>query len=186
MNQKQLTNHSTVGKHPDRLSHPAITAGRIGHAEEPSDKSAGGFSSTLRSLLLPLAATAATGLMTVTVMTAAAGSSPDPTALIPALSVAALALSSLAGGITAGLCRRDRAVANSLISGCLLTALLCLMGLLGGGDQGAGASFSPTIAWLVRLIPVPVCALGGVLTRPRPQKNTHKAGNHPARRHEKR
>ena len=182
MNQKQLTNHSSVGKHPDRLSHPALSAGRIGHAEEPSDNSAGGFSSTLRSLLLPLAATAVTGLLSVTVMAAAAGSSPDPTALIPALSVAALALSSLAGGITAGLCRRDRAVASSLISGCLLTALLCLPGLL-GGTQGADALFSPTVTWLIRLVPIPVCALGGVLTRPRPHRTTHKAGNHPARKH---
>ena len=183
MNKKQLTNQSTVGKHPDRLSHPALSAGRIGHAEEPSDHSADGFSSTLRALLLPLAATAVTGLAAVTAMTAVAKSGPDPTALIPMLSGAALTLSSLAGGITAGLCRRGRAVASSLISGCLLTALLCLIGLIGGGSQGAGASLSPAIPWLIRLLPVPISALGGLLTRPRPQKTTHTAGNYPARRH---
>ena len=180
MNHKHLTTHSAVGKHPDRLSHPAVTAGRIGHAEEPSDHSAGGFSSTMRALLLPLAVTVAAGLAAVTVSAAMAASSADPTALIPPLSVAALVTAALAGSITAGLCRRTRAVASALISGCLLTALLCLAGLLSGGADAPWAELSPAIPWLIRLLPVPVSAVGGLLTRPRPQKNTHTAGKHPA------
>ena len=186
MNQKKLTNHASVGKHPDRLSHPALAAGRIGHAEEPSDHRSGGFSRTLRNLLLPLAVTAATGLVSVTATTAVAGRSPDPTALIPALSALSLALASFAGGLTAGLCNRASSLAGSLISGGLLTALLCLIGLLSGGESagngGVWSAFPPIVAWLIRLAPLPIHALGGILTRPRPQKVTHTTGGHPARR----
>ncbi len=178
MNRKITSNQPTVGHRPDRLSHPALAAGRIGHAEEPSDDRsydrADGFSALLRRLLLPMAASAATGLVAVTALTAVAVGSSDPTTMIPLLSSAALLLSSLAGGITAGLCRRERAVAGSLVSGCLLAAVLCFVGLLGG--EGSAVS------WLIRLAPIPVHAVGGLLTRQRPAKPTHTAGKHLAHR----
>lgn len=175
MNPKQLTKHASVGKHPDRLSHPALTAGRIGHAEEPSDQSAGGFSRTLRNLLLPAAVSAATGLVAVTALTAVATSSaPDPSALVPALSAVALALASFAGGLTAGKCHGERAMAGSLISGSLLAALLCLIGLVsGGGHAGTWSAYPGAVVWLIRLAPLPIHALGGLLTRPRPKKASH-------------
>ena len=195
MNHKLTSNQSTVGHRPERLSHPALAAGRIGRAEKPSDNRSrdrsqdrscgheGGFSYAARRLLLPLGVSAATGLLSVTALTAAAAGSPDPTAMLPLLSIAALALSSLAGGIAAGLLRRERAVAGSLVSGCLLAAALCIVGLLASQrtvqplwEQGS------VLAWLIRLIPIPVHGIGGFLTRQRPERPAHTAGNHPSHR----
>lgn len=179
MNQKQLTDHPSVGKHPDRPSHTAISARGLGHAEEPSDDIEGGFSRILRRLLLPLAVTAVAGLIFVTALTVAAFNSPDPTALVTPLSAAALALASLVGGITAGKCHGERAVAGSLISGCLLAALLCLLALLIGGEaQG----MPPAVAWLIRLATIPVHMIGGILARPKQKPATHTAGKHPSHR----
>ncbi len=176
MNHKSITKHSSVGQHPDRLSHPASATGRIGHAAEPSDSQADGFSHILKALLLPTAASAVTGLGAVTIMTAIAGAGPDPGSLIPILSAAALAIASLAGGITAGLCRRDRAIPASLVSGCLLSAILCAIALIGGGSPSATwPEASPAVPWLIRLAPIPIHALGGLLTRPRPVKASHTA-----------
>ena len=176
MNRKSITKHSSVGNHPDRLSHPAPASGRIGHAAEPSDSQADGFSHILRALLLPIAASAVTGLGAVTVLTAIAGAGPDPGAIIPVLSVVALVIASLAGGITAGLCRRDRAIPTALVSGCLLTVILCAISLMGGGSRSATWSeVSPVVPWLIRLAPLPIHALGGLLVRPRPQKAAHTA-----------
>ena len=183
MSQKQLNRHTSAGKHPERLSHPAIASGRIGHAAEPSDPHAGGFFHTLKGLLLPFAVAAATGLGAVTLLTVAVGNHPDPSGLIPILGAVALTLSSLAGGIAAGLCNRDRAIAGSLVSGGILTALLCAVGLIFGGQTaGIWSAYPPIVAWVIRLVPLPIHALGGVLTRPRPQKASHTAGGHPARR----
>ena len=183
MNHKSIVKHSSVGNHPDRLSHPAPAAGRIGHAAEPSDPHAGGFFHTLKGLLLPFAVAAATGLGAVTLLTVAVGNHPDPAAMIPILGTVALTLSSLAGGIAAGLCNRDRAIAGSLVSGGILTALLCAVGLIFGGQTaGIWSAYPPIVAWVIRLVPLPIHALGGVLTRPRPQKASHTAGGHPARR----
>lgn len=183
MNHPKLPHHATLGNRPERLSHPTLAAGRIGHAEEPPDHHAGGFSRTLRSLLLPLAVTALTGLIAVTGLSALASKSSDSAALIPVLSVLSLTAASLAGGITAGLSKREQAMAGSLISGCILTALLCLTALAGGGETtGAWASYPPAIPWLIRIAPIPLHTLGGFITRKRPQKATHTAGKHPVRR----
>ncbi len=178
MNQRQLTKHASVGKRPDRLSHPALTAGRAGHAEEPSDTQAGGFSRILRRLLLPLAVTAASGAAIVTAMTAAACQSPDPTALITPLAMASLGIASLVGGITAGKCGRDNAVGSSLASGVLLAAILCLISLVGRGDA---AGLPTAAAWLLRLSPIPFHLLGGIMARPKKKPASHTAGKHPAR-----
>lgn len=177
MNHKSITKHSSVGHHPDRLSHPAPAAGRIGHAAEPSDQKTDGFSHILKPLLLPIAASALTALAAVTLMTAIAGASPNPGPLIPALSAAALAVASLAGGITAGLCRRDRSIGAALISGSLIAALLCAVALVGEGTTPTSPEASPVIPWLLRLSPIPLHALGGLLTRPRPKKASHTAPN---------
>ena len=176
MNQRSTIHHSSVGKHPDRLPHPALTAGRSGRAEEPSDTQAGGFSRALRKLLLPLAVTAISGAVFVTVLTAAAYQTPDPTALVTPLSMAALGLASLAGGITAGKCNRERTMLGSMVSGCLLAVILCLVAWMGGVSQGM-------IAWLTRLSTVPIHLVGGFVTRPRKKSVGHTAGKHPSIAH---
>ena len=177
MNQKQLTNHSSVGKHPDRLPHSALSAGRFGHAEEPSDEIAGGFSRMIRKLLLPLAAAALAGLIFVTALAVAAFQSHDPTSLVTPLSVVALGLASLVGGMTAGKCYGEGAAAGSLVSGGIFAAVLCLVALLGGGEMNG----IPTVlAWLIRLATVPVHLIGGIIARPKQKPMTHTAGKHPS------
>ena len=174
MSQRQLTKHTSVGKRPDRLSHPALTAGRVGHAEEPSDN-AGGFSRILRRFLMPLGVTAGSGAIAVIAMTVAACQTPDPTALITPLAAAALGIASIAGGITAGRCSPDNAVGSSLVSGVLLTAILCLIALPGGGDT---VDLSTAAAWFIRLSPIPFHLLGGIMARPRKKPASHTAGKH--------
>ena len=165
--QEPLHKHPSVGKHPDRLAHPALVAGRDRHAEEPSEQRAGGFSAFCRGIIRPMAVAAAAGLAAVTALAGFAYGNADPTALIPALSAAAVAVASLAGGLTAGLGRRRQALGASLIVGLILSALLCLGGLWAGGGT--------PLAWLTRLLPLPVCAVSGLLTRARPQKAAHAA-----------
>ena len=178
MNRKSLHTslhaHPSVGKHPDRLSHPALSVGRDGHAEEPSEHIAGGFSFTVRGIGISLLASAVAVLPAITAMTAVACRSEDPTALIQPMAEVAVAIASLSGGLTAGLCRRERAVAASLSVGVILTVLLCLLGL----RSGVGTP----LVWATRLLPLPVCALCGFLTRARPRQNTHRAPHSLSRR----
>ena len=167
MTHKQLNAKKTasIGKHPDRPSHPALPSGRVGYDREPSDRSAGGFSATARRFILPPLVTAVTALAAVTVSAAVAAGTPDPTALIPVLGPVATAVASLAGGITAGLCYRERATAASLVWGGCLAAILCLAGFCAGWG-GAAAS-------LTRLMPLPICGMGGFLTGRRKKKAGH-------------
>ena len=169
MAHKQLNarSHASVGKHPDRPSHPALSSGSVGYVQEPSDSRAGGFSATLRRWLLPPVLSAATAALTVTVMAAVtAARSADPTALIPLLAPVVTAVASLVGGVVAGLCHRERALPSALLYGGILAALLCLAGL--------GAEPSNATAWLTRLMPLPLHALGGLFTRTRPRKAAHR------------
>ena len=161
MAHKQLnhSSHPSVGKRPDHPSHPALGSGGVGEVREPSDHRSGGSSAILRRLALPPAVGIATALAAVTVMTAVAAKSADPAALIPVLAPVATAAASLAAGITAGLCHRQRAAPSAAVCGVVLAALLCLVGLITG--QGSA------VTWLTRLMPLPLCALGGFFTRPR-------------------
>lgn len=180
MNKRQVIHHSSVGKHPDHQSHPALVAGRTAHAEEPSDDIAGGFSRILCKLFLPLAVTAVSGAVFVTALTIPAYQSQNPTALVTPLSMAALGVASLAGGITAGKCGRERAVPGSLVSGCLFAGILCLIALFGSGEmQGIPTS----VAWMIRLAAIPVHMIGGFMVRPRKKPTTHTAGKHASHRH---
>ena len=76
-----------VGRHPDRPAHT-----RVRPSEEPSDTQAGGFSSVLRSYPIVLGITALTALLLITVAALILQNSPDPTALVPPVSAALLAV----------------------------------------------------------------------------------------------
>ena len=175
MNQRSTTHHSSVGKHPDRLPRPALTAGRSGRAEEPSDTQAGGFSSILRSYPVTLGITVLTALLLITASALILYNSPDPTALIPPMSAAVLAVAALIGGITAGKLNPSTPVPASLICGGLTAALLTLVALFVGGE-------GDLLTWGIRIGILPLHLLGGILTRPKPKLPTHTAGNHPSRR----
>lgn len=185
MKQRQLSAHrgavhpavpTSVGKRPDRLSHTALTAARAGHAEEPSDVRAGGFSRVWRRILLPLGCSVGAEIVMITALAVAVHRYPDPTALIFPVSAAALGLSSLVGGITAGKCNGRGAVKGSLFSGCLMAAILCAAALLMSTDR------TSAMDWLLRLSPIPWHLIGGLLTRPRKKPSAHTAGTHASRR----
>ena len=159
-----------VGRHPDR---PAPT--RVRPNEEPSDTKAGGFSSILQSYPVVLGITALAALLLTTVTAFILHNSPDPTALIPPVSAAVLAVSSLIGGMVSGKLNRAQPVSASLVCGGLTAVLLILISLFfeGKGDL---------LAWGMRMSVIPLHLLGGILTRPKPQAPTHTAGKHPSRR----
>ena len=162
-----------VGRHPDRPARP-----RVRQSEEPSDTQAGGFSSILRSYPLVLGATALTALLLTTVAALILHNSPDPTALIPPVSAAVLAVSALIGGVLSGKLNRASpasSVAASLVCGGLTAALLILISLFFGGK-------GDLLAWGMRIGVLPLHLLGGILTRPKPKAPTHTAGKHPSRR----
>lgn len=179
MNKSRHQYHPSVGKHPDRPSHPAHeSARRLGPAEEPSDTKAGGFSRTLCRWLLPTLLTPLIGLLTALLLTLALMQTPDPTALLLPASAVALGLTSLIGGILAGKLHGDMAVRGSLVSGVILLAILSLSALVVGGDGG----LSPLLAWLLRLSVLPLHALGGRISRPRKHSPAHTAGRHASKK----
>ena len=163
--QHQSKSHLPVGKHPDRPSHPALSAGRVGYAEEPSDRRAGGFSAFRWRWILPPVVSAVTATFAVTLLSALAVGNGDPNALIGILAPVATGIASLAGGITAGLCHRRRSVMTALLYGGAPAVILCLIGLSAG--QGT------PVAWLTRLLPLPLYVLGGFITRPGTPKARH-------------
>lgn len=164
---------SSVGKRPDR---PASTflRGRARH-EEPSADTAGGFSAILRGYPISLAVTVLSGAIFITAAAFAAYHSPDPTALIPALSAVALALAALSGGMTAGKLNPTCPLAASLFCGGV-TAVLMILPALALGSAGG------LIPWLMRIGMIPLHLLGGIVARPRRKGPAHTAKGHSARR----
>ena len=169
-NSSHHPSQNPVGRHPDR---PAPT--RVRQSEEPSDTRAGGFSSILRSYPVVLGITALTALLLTTVAALILHNSPDPTALIPPVSAAVLAVSSLIGGMVSGKLNRAQPVSASLVCGGLTAVLLILISLFfeGKGDL---------LSWGMRIGVLPLHLPGGILTRPKPKAPTHTAGKHPSRR----
>ncbi|MBP3667675.1 MAG: TIGR04086 family membrane protein [Clostridia bacterium] len=166
----QHTPHTSVGRRPDRPAHL-----RPRQNEEPPDAQAGGFSSILRAYPITLGITALSALLLVTASALAVYQCPDPTAWISPASAAALGISALVGGLVAGKLNPSRPVAAGLVCGGLTAALLILLSLCFGGE-------GDLLSWITRIGVLPLHLLGGILTRPKPQTPTHKAGKHPARR----
>ena len=167
------SNHPSVGRHPDRSAHTPIR-GRARPSEEPSDVQAGGFSSILRRYPATLGITLFTGAILLTVACLAVHNSPDPTAWIPYGASAALLLTALCGGITAGKLNPSSTVWAGGLCGCLSAALLTLAGLILGGG-----GFLP---WLLRLSVIPLHLLGSAVARPRKRAPSHRAGDHRSHR----
>ncbi len=146
-------------------------------------------------LLTPLV-TAAVGMALITVITAIAMSTPDPTALVRPLSVAALGVASLVGGVVAG--KRSvgsedarnangtrAAVLGGLVSGLLWAALLALISVLLPGGT-VDPPLPAVLPWLMRLGAVALHTIGAYIARPRPRMAVHTAaptGKHPSHRH---
>ena len=160
----------SVGRHPDRPARP-----RVRQSEEPSDTKAGGFSSILRSYPLTLGITALTAFLLITVAALILYHSPDPTAWVFPVSAAALAVSSLIGGIAAGKRNPSCPVAASLVCGGLTAAVLILLSLCFGED-------GDLLSWGMRIGILPLHTVGALLTRSKPQAPSHTAGKHPSRR----
>lgn len=158
--------HPSVGRHPDR---PART--RVRPTEEPSDTQAGGFSSTLRRVLIAVGITMLTAVLLTTAAAVALYNSPDPTPWILPVSAAALALASLCGGITAGKLNPTAPVAAGLLSGGLTAALLLLISLIFRERGGL-------VPWAMGSDALLASLMGSVWTRPRKRAPSHGTGGH--------
>lgn len=171
-----------------RSTHTALPARRTqGTTREPSAEEAGGFSHLLRKLPLTLGMTALLGAGLLTAAAALALWSNDPTALSTPLSLAALALTALGGGVAAGRRCPTSPVAASLAAGLSWALILTLLSLWVG--QGSPADGIPTgdsaaplggmavaLPWLIRAAVVALHCLGGRLSRPRREPPTHRRG----------
>ena len=173
---------SAVGRVPDRPSrasasgHARLSGGR---AEGPpasfEENATGGFSHLLRTLPLSVGLTAVLGLGCLTAAALVAHRSPDPTSVARPLALAALAVTSLVGGIIAGRRYREATVMSGLMAGGVLTVLLLLVSLI---TVSEGDLASPVLTWLSRLGIVLLHVLGGRLARPRTPAPAHTAGGH--------
>lgn len=167
--------HPSVGRYPDRPVHSTPVRVSSGQTDEPSGNTTGGFLSVLRSYPLTLAVTVLTALALVTIACFVAYRCPDSASLTFPASCIVLALASLAGGITAGKRNPNSPVTASLLCGGLTAALLIVLSWILDGEGGL-------IPWAMRLSPLPMHLLGGVLTRPRKKAPVHTAARHPSRR----
>ena len=168
--------HPSVGKHSDRSASPISRGQRAAkQTEKPSDHTEDGFSSVLKRIPLSLAVTALTGMLFLTVLSLAAHFSPDPMPLTQPLSVLALGLASLMGGLTAGRLSPGRPLSAALLTGGITALILLLLSLLPGEDGGL-------LAGLLRPATIPIHLLGGIISRPRKKQTTHTAGRHRNRR----
>lgn len=80
-----------------------------------------------------------------------------PLSAVTPLALAALGLGGLAGGLVAGLCRRQHGLAVGAVCGTLLTLLLLIVGL------ARGAGWSPGLAAIKWAVLTVCSAVGGVL-----------------------
>lgn len=167
------SHHTSVERHRDRSASTLRRRG-VESTEEPSHQAEGGFSSILRRYPVVLGVTALTGLVAVTVATLILYNSSDPTkGILPAASIA-LAIASLAGGITVGKMSPTAPRAAGLLCGGLTGGLLLIFSLL-WGDGGV-------LRWCMCGGALMLHLVGGAIARPRKKAPAHTTGKHHAHR----
>lgn len=180
---RQGRHSSAPSTHPS--AHRARTSADTRSVErrvsgEPSDASAGGFSRVLRTLPLTLGVTAVAGVLLVTIAAAIAYNSADPSACILPLAYGALGITSLVGGIVAGLCNREQALLGGVVSGSVFVLLVTIASLIcsGAAMDAMGGEASPLFSWLARLGVILIHMLGAYLLRARPEAAMHTSSAH--------
>lgn len=151
--------------------HP--TANRFAATENHGETSAEGtFSTSLMAALFALPITVAIGLVLLLIVTAVAYSQPDPDSLSTPLSLGALGLTSLLGGLVAARRGRSRGLFCGFLSGLLFTLLLLGASLFFGDDTKTQLTlgFSAPLTWGLHIVVVLLALLGAKIGSHRPEK----------------
>ncbi len=158
-----------------RSEHRQAPAASYTSTKEEASAEAG-LIRVLSAALFALPVTAAVGLILLLIVTAVAYANPDPDSLTTPLSLAALALTALLGGVVAARRGQGRTLLCGLMLGLLLTLLLLLLSLLFGDEARKQLTLGLTspVLWLLHGGVVFLSALGGKLGgRRRSQSNHH-------------
>lgn len=170
--------HSSSSRSAPTGSHASHRVSTRGPQKPPPDTE-GGFSGLFSPLPLTMLLTLGVGLVSLTLAAGLAYATPDPTRYMTPCAYGALALTSLVGGILAGVRGRPGSVLAGLVSGGLWALLLTIVAAV----LPSPAPISPVMPWLARLFVIALHLLGAWLTRPRPKAPAHTAGGHHASHH---
>lgn len=134
-------------------------------------KSVPSFGSLLQSALFG----AFVGLLSAGILALAATllcyRSNDPTAYLMPLALATLYLSAFLAGFAALKRHRTAVLPCALLSGLALSLFFLVLSFFWQGT--AEPSFSPALAWVLRILTLPAAALGGFCGRERQKKRRH-------------
>ena len=160
---------------PQGTKHRQAIAASYTSAKEDASVEAG-FARVLSSALFALPVTAVVGLILLLIVTAVAYADPDPDRLTAPLSLAALGLTALLGGLVAARRGQGRSLLCGLTLGLLLTLLLLGSSLFFGEEQRNQLTlgFPAPAIWLLRGGVILLSALGGKLGGRRNSQNKHR------------
>ena len=177
---------SSSGHHEKRTD-PRRTAVRSSHAtpdgqSHTEELAEGGIVSALFAALFALPLAVLIGFVLLLIVTAVAYANADPDALTTPLSLAALGLTALMGGMVSGV----RGYRHPLLSALLLGLLLLLL-QLGGSLFFSDAlreqltlGGSALLRWGLRIAVLPLSLLGGRIGKAR-HRDPHSRGRTPGR-----
>ena len=134
-----------------------------------------GLIHVLSAALFALPVTAAVGLVLLLIVTAVACANPDPDSLTTPLSLAALGLTALLGGLVAARRGQSRSLLCGATLGLLLTLLLLGASLFYGEDmrQQLTLGVSSPVSWSLHGGVVLLASLGGKLGGRRKTSSKH-------------
>ncbi len=148
-------------------SHPTALASRTA---ETSDSPL--FLTVLKSGLWGVGAALVVGLILITVTTAVAYANPNPSALIPALSLVSLLPSMFAGGFVTAKKVKDAPLLCGIISGGMITLITMLLAIVLRGLSSSGYAFwqSASLHTAAMLFSILGAFAGNVKLRAKPGK----------------
>ncbi|MBQ9779649.1 MAG: TIGR04086 family membrane protein [Clostridia bacterium] len=161
------TRYARRGSTADRRRSRTVT--------EAEDGTEGRLTQALTAALFSLPVMAVLGLVLLLIVTAVAYASPDPDSLTTPLSMGALGLTALLGGLVAARRGGSRPLVCGLLSGLLFNVLLLALSLFFGEDarQSLTLGLSSPLLWGLHGAVVLIAALGGKIGGRRPQKSKH-------------
>ncbi len=142
---------------------------------EDEQASEGGFASAFMAALFALPVAAIIGLVLLLIVTAVAYANPDPDRLTTPLSLCALGLTALLGGLVAARRGRGQPLLGGLLSGLLIALLLLGLSLFFGDEARAQLTLgvSSPIRWGLHGGVVALSLLGAKLGSRRAPKINH-------------
>ncbi len=168
----------TAARSQGRLPSPVAPDSHV-YAEETGISTEGGFVSALFAALFALPVTVVIGCVLLLIVTAVAYANADPDAMTTPLSLAALGLTALMGGMVSGIRGYRQPLLSALLLGCLLI-LLQLGGSLFFEDtlrEQLSMGGSVPLRWGLRLAVLPLSLLGGRIGKPK-HRDERRQGRH--------